>query len=266
MERVHNAYLFGADGVGKSSLISAITGDEDHDVSERRPNIETTYYLTLRRCGVNVFLDAIDTSSKILCASARRIYFKKADLLILVYDLNDDSSFQVLKSKMREIRCVLTVMPPLLVVGTKTDICDPSRKTEQVIQELTVNIEWEAKFAKVSVYNMDSVQNIRDTLFDILSSIGQEQEHRQQQSLKAARSMSVGFADYNDVLRPRCYSTSVMPNAQVDGKMVAWRKGRKTEREKIRKCSISERMKPRQITLEDLDTELDDIDGFHIDC
>jgi small GTP-binding protein len=117
----------GAAKVGKSSLISQFLYGTFSPKYKR--TIEEMHHGDFSVAGVTLTLDILDTSGAYEFPAMRALSMSSADAFILVYDVNDSSTFEevrALRDQIHETKGGTAV--PIVVVGNKTDLADEHRQ------------------------------------------------------------------------------------------------------------------------------------------
>lgn len=161
--------VFGDSGVGKSSIVRLLVGEEH--ITKHEPTVEDFYvkYITHRNKAYEVHI--IDTSGTYEFPAMRRIALEKADAAVLVYSLDKPNSFSKLDRYMEEItKCCddRDRKIPLIVVSNKSDLPNLTEPTFYNSNGLRisscVHVEgkwkclWLAASAKFNV-NVDTIFN-----------------------------------------------------------------------------------------------------------
>jgi len=123
----HKIVVMGAAKVGKSSLISQFLYGTFSPKYKR--TIEEMHHGDFSVAGVTLTLDILDTSGAYEFPAMRALSMSSADAFILVYDVNDSSTFEevrALRDQIHETKGGTAV--PIVVVGNKTDLADEHRQ------------------------------------------------------------------------------------------------------------------------------------------
>eukprot|EP00761_Pharyngomonas_kirbyi_P010194 gb/GECH01010212.1/.p1 GENE.gb/GECH01010212.1/~~gb/GECH01010212.1/.p1 ORF type:complete len:192 (+),score=27.00 gb/GECH01010212.1/:1-576(+) len=133
----YNIIILGSTGVDKSAIsVRLIQGNF---VGEYEPTIEDSYYKELEVDGVRHTLTILDTADGLEDSNTRQEFVIKTHGLVLVYAINDRSSFENLKnvhSKFLETKQVDQNELPVAVVGNKNDLQDNRKVTESEGKEM----------------------------------------------------------------------------------------------------------------------------------
>ena len=152
--------LIGDGGVGKTSL--AIRYIADRFEVEYDPTIEESFYKEVDTPAGKLKLEILDTAGQDDFSAIRQEYYRKADCVIGVFDVENLMTFNKLQDFWKEIveerQHEGMVIPPIIAVGNKIDLI-PNFKNDDVdkwLNDNSINI----------VYTSASLnQNIND-LFD----------------------------------------------------------------------------------------------------
>jgi small GTP-binding protein len=186
----HKIVVMGAAKVGKSSLISQFLYGTFSPKYKR--TIEEMHHGDFSVAGVSLTLDILDTSGAYEFPAMRALSISSADAFILVYDVNDASTFEevrALRDQIHETKGRTAI--PIVVVGNKVDLADEHREvrpctsilhskgtygvTAKVISNFKSNLiirpRWliEVDFLPHNLYN--SSNNSRDRITFITTAI-----------------------------------------------------------------------------------------------
>lgn len=123
----HKIVMMGAAKVGKSSLISQFLYGTFSTKYKR--TVEEMHHGDFSVAGVTLTLDILDTSGAFEFPAMRALSISSADAFILVYDVNDASTFEEVRSlrdQIHETKGGTAV--PIVVVGNKVDLADEHRQ------------------------------------------------------------------------------------------------------------------------------------------
>ncbi|XP_015120778.1 ras-related protein Rap-2b [Diachasma alloeum] len=164
----HKIVVLGAAKVGKSSIINQFLYNTFSPKYKR--TVEEMHCGDFNVSGVQLTLDILDTSGTNDFPAMRELSIKSADAFILVYDVNDASTFAEVEG-LRSTILASKGAVPIVVVGNKIDLVMESEDCEgeaQVdtdrIRELVVT-EWENGFVEVSAKdNLNITQVFKELL------------------------------------------------------------------------------------------------------
>lgn len=117
----HKIVVLGAAKVGKSSLISQFLYTTFSTKYKR--TVEEMHQGEFNVAGVQLTLDILDTSGAYEFPAMRALSISSADAFVLVYDVNDASTFEevrALRDQIHETKGSTAV--PIVVVGNKIDL------------------------------------------------------------------------------------------------------------------------------------------------
>lgn len=123
----HKIVVMGAAKVGKSSLISQFLYGTFSPKYKR--TVEEMHRGDFSVAGVTLTLDILDTSGAYEFPAMRALSISSADAFILVYDVNDASTFEEVRSLREQIHETKGgTAVPIVVVGNKIDLADEHRQ------------------------------------------------------------------------------------------------------------------------------------------
>eukprot|EP01137_Pigoraptor_chileana_P021058 Opistho-2@84286 len=145
--------VLGSDGVGKTSLIEAFV-DKAPLRATYVPTIEDIYEVYIETAKGKVeTLHIVDTSGSPTSAQMRQFYIKRAQALILVYDIRSEDSFRYVMELHNEIEQVRGKYAPVFVVGNKLDL-DSERTVDPNDAREWANMHG-VDFAEMSARNIE---------------------------------------------------------------------------------------------------------------
>lgn len=152
--------LLGDSGVGKSSLLRIMSGDKFSEsmlatagVDFKIRNIQIEDY--------DVALQVWDTAGQERFHRITATYYKGADGIILVYDVNDRNGFDNVGYWMNNIQQYANQLPAMLLVGNKIDL--PHRAVSQDEGKATSD-EYSCRFLETSA---KTSMNVEDALMTV---------------------------------------------------------------------------------------------------
>ncbi|XP_064479374.1 ras-related protein Rap1-like [Ornithodoros turicata] len=133
--------VMGGARVGKSTLIHQF-------LFERTPSQyeSTVEELYRSQYDGNLTLEVLDTSGTFQFPAMRRLAISTADAFILVYALNDVTTFDEVRDLREAIACARP-NAPVIVVGNKLDLSS-SRHLQREITETVVCVDWECSYVE----------------------------------------------------------------------------------------------------------------------
>jgi GTPase SAR1 family protein len=116
--------ILGEDGVGKGSLLEK--AGLEFMIEEKEPESpQTIQYIHERLFELvdyRVMLRVWSFDEAVRMDIARREFYEAADALIIVYSASDRWSFQSLEFWLKEASSTIESLPPIIIVGNKTDL------------------------------------------------------------------------------------------------------------------------------------------------
>jgi len=116
--------ILGEDGVGKGSLLEKAGLEHMIEEKESEPP-RTIQYIHQRLFELGdhrVMLSVWSFDEAVRMDIARREFYEGADVLIIVYSASDRWSFQSLEFWLKEASSTIESLPPIIIVGNKTDL------------------------------------------------------------------------------------------------------------------------------------------------
>ncbi len=124
------AIILGEDGVGKGSLLEKAGLEPMIEERESEPP-QTIQYIHERLFELidhRVMLSVWSFDEAVRMDIARKEFYEGADALIIVYSASDRWSFQSLEFWLKEASSTIEGLPPIIIVGNKTDLRSDSDK------------------------------------------------------------------------------------------------------------------------------------------
>lgn len=162
-DRTFKVIFIGDSGVGKSSFILRITRNQFIPVLSSTLGVD----FNVRTVVVNgsvVSLQLWDTAGQERFRSMTRTYFRKADGVMLLYDVSNEQSFLNVRKWIHDIEDQTDFPIPVIIVGNKTDLRDnsnPNSGKAFITSEdgCKLSLETKSTFLEVSVKNGDGVSS-----------------------------------------------------------------------------------------------------------
>ncbi|KAG7202062.1 hypothetical protein KM043_004740 [Ampulex compressa] len=143
----HKIVVMGAAKVGKSAIINQFLYGIFSPKYKR--TIEEMHHGDFNVSGIQLTLDILDTSGSYEFPAMRDLSIKSADAFVLVYDVNDSSTFLEVKTLRAQILSVKGAVP-IVVVGNKVDLVEEEQEVEPESTRELVTTKWENGFVMVS--------------------------------------------------------------------------------------------------------------------
>ena len=141
--------VMGAAGVGKSAIISQFLYDSFRQ--EYNKTIEELHQGEYDFNGLKLTLDILDTAGAYSFPAMRQLAISTSDAFVLVYSVNDESSFDAVTQLREQIlveKCRSDV--PIVIVANKVDVGDDRRTIDRITAESIVCVEWGNGYVEAS--------------------------------------------------------------------------------------------------------------------
>ncbi|KAJ3446714.1 ras family-domain-containing protein [Anaeramoeba flamelloides] len=183
IEHLIKVVVLGQTGCGKTSIILRFV--ENEFLPDISPTIGASFYLSrIKIDNKQISLRLWDTSGQEKFHSLVPLYYRNAQVCLLIYDITDPLSLKQLKYWMNELRNNLKVLPVLVVVANKIDMINKSEKEKIQIQKgekysKTINASFFTSSAKNGegineIFQSASKEVIRNKNKFIFSKIGEK--------------------------------------------------------------------------------------------
>jgi len=157
--------LVGDSGVGKTSMIKQFT-DNQFDPDNTSPSIASQYNskeIEIEKTDKKIKFDLWDTAGQEIYRSLAKIFYKDANIILLVYDITNKKSFEgIEKYWYNQIKTTLIHDPILALVGNKNDLYNEQVIDDEEARKYSESIN--AMFFKTSAKSNSGL----DLLFQIL--------------------------------------------------------------------------------------------------
>lgn len=152
--------VMGAAGVGKTCIISQFLYETF--VSEYKETVEELHRGNYEINGQKLTLDILDTTGSFEFPAMRNLSIATGDAFVLVYSIQDESSFEEVKKLREQIleQRVNTECVPMVIVGNKSDIDPSDRLITKLTAETTVNIDWGNGYIEASAKENTNIVGI----------------------------------------------------------------------------------------------------------
>jgi Ras and EF-hand domain-containing protein len=162
-DRTFKVIFIGDAGVGKSSFILRILRNEFIPVLSSTLGVDFSVQTVLVN-GCIVSLQLWDTAGQERFRSITRTYFRKADGVMLLYDVSNEQSFLNVRKWVHDIEEQTDHPIPVVIVGNKTDLRDGIQETQgksfvSSQDGCKMSLETNSTFLEVSVKNGDGVSS-----------------------------------------------------------------------------------------------------------
>ncbi|ESO95299.1 hypothetical protein LOTGIDRAFT_117008, partial [Lottia gigantea] len=127
-ERIFKVVFIGDSGVGKSSFIHRFCNDSFKDKFAATIGVDFQIK-TVEQDGHIIALQLWDTAGQERFRSITKQYFRKADGVVVMYDITSETSFKNVRNWMISVKEGCDEGTVLVVVGNKTDLLDDKHES-----------------------------------------------------------------------------------------------------------------------------------------
>ena len=136
--------LLGDSGVGKTSLINVITGNEFSE--ETTCTISTTYVAKNYKINSNEYkVNLWDTAGQEKYRQITKLFYKGSDIVIFVYDIASKESFKNLKMWIQEVKDIIDTKYTYALLGNKKDLYINEQVKESEAKKLALEFHMKHK-------------------------------------------------------------------------------------------------------------------------
>jgi small GTP-binding protein len=126
--------LLGNSGVGKTNLISTCMGKNFDEMSQT--TINATFFQKEIKIGKeSYYLNLWDTAGQEKYQSVTKIFLKKSEIVVFVYDITDENSFKDLEKWIELTEEMIDNEHVCGIVGNKADLYSKEKVKEQIARE-----------------------------------------------------------------------------------------------------------------------------------
>ena len=152
--------VLGSGGVGKSAITIQLV--QGRFVAAYDPTIEDSYKKSIEVDGEDVSLDILDTAGQDDFAAIRATYMRSGHGFVVVFAVNDTSSFDAVEKFVSDIRATSERDDaPIIVCGNKCDLPDRQVKKEDAERFCSdVNVKYFETSAKNNI-------NVNETFLEV---------------------------------------------------------------------------------------------------
>ncbi|XP_047486817.1 ras-related protein Rap-2b-like [Penaeus chinensis] len=152
--RRYQVTLMGHARVGKSTIVSQFLYDKI--ITNYKPTVEELHRGEYEIEGETLTLDLLDTSGAHQFPAMRELAIRQSDAFILVFAIDDPSSWDTLTSLREEIVRLRGPTVPLVVVGNKLDL-EGRRCVARAAAEARASLDWNAAYTETCALQPDDV-------------------------------------------------------------------------------------------------------------
>uniref|UniRef100_A0A0B7BKP7 EF-hand domain-containing protein n=1 Tax=Arion vulgaris TaxID=1028688 RepID=A0A0B7BKP7_9EUPU len=167
-QRIFKVVFVGDSGVGKSSFIHRFCHQEF------KPNFSTTIGVdfqikTLDVKDSTVILQLWDTAGQERFRSMTKAYFRKADGIIVMYDVAVESTFTSVRNWMNSVQEHVEPGTVIMLLGNKLDISeDDAKRPVKQKDGLVLAVEWDMLFYETSAKSGTKITESMEALASLL--------------------------------------------------------------------------------------------------
>jgi len=131
-------------------------------VSQYKATVEEMHRGEYEVAGMPLTLDILDTSGSSPFPAMRRLSISTGDAFVLVYSVQDESSFEEVKALRQQIieEKGEEAMSPIVIVGNKAEVTKEERQISKEVAESTASIEWGHGYVEASAKEGFNVASI----------------------------------------------------------------------------------------------------------
>lgn len=152
--RRYQVTLMGGARVGKSTIVSQFLYDKI--LTNYKPTVEELHRGEYEIEGETLILDLLDTSGSHQFPAMRELAIRQSDAFLLVYAIDNISSWDVLASLREEIVRLRGAEVPIVVVGNKSDL-EVRRLVSRATSQARVELDWGHGYTETCALQPDSV-------------------------------------------------------------------------------------------------------------
>ena len=155
----------GNSAVGKSSFILKYTDNSFSQEYLSTLGVDYKHKKIKLKNGKDVRLRIFDTAGQERFKSVSFSFIKKADGVILIYDISDLDSFKAVDNWIKSIRETGKEKLPIILVGNKCDLSDNKRKIS-LVEGQDKAIEFQIPFYETSCKDGINIKEVFEKLVD----------------------------------------------------------------------------------------------------
>lgn len=167
-QRLFKVVFVGDSGVGKSSFIHRFCNDQFNPTFSATIGVDFQVKSIVME-GQVIVLQLWDTAGQERFRSITKQYFRKADGVILMYDVTTEATFTNVRNWITSIQEGVEEGTALVLVGNKTDLIEEQdRRAVKVKDGNKLAAEYDASFFEVSAKSGTKVKECMESLARIL--------------------------------------------------------------------------------------------------
>ena len=129
---------------------------------EYKATVEDMHRGEYEVAGMPLTLDILDTSGSFSFPAMRRLSISTGDAFVLVYSVQDESSFEEVKALRQQIieEKGEDAMTPIVIVGNKAEVPTEEREVSKEVAKTTASVEWGHSYVEASAKSNINIDTI----------------------------------------------------------------------------------------------------------
>lgn len=179
--RIFKVVFIGDSGVGKSSFIHRFCHEEFKGNFNATIGVDFQIK-TMKHQGSTIILQLWDTAGQERFRSMTKTYFRKADGVIVMYDVTSERTFTSIRNWMTSVQEQVEPGTVLALLGNKTDMSeDDSRRPVKTRDGMALAVEYEAIFFETSA---KSGANVEKAMEELTKCLQEKEDKKMEEGLK----------------------------------------------------------------------------------
>ncbi|KAK3094769.1 hypothetical protein FSP39_005976 [Pinctada imbricata] len=167
-QRIFKVVFIGDSGVGKSSFIHRFCCDHFNPMFSATIGVDFQVK-TLVIDSQIIVLQLWDTAGQERFRSITKQYFRKADGVVIMYDVTSETSFKSVRNWMSSVQDGVEDGTAVVIVGNKTDMCEGEDKRAVKSKDgLKLTMEYDGIFYETSAKSGNNIKECMDALARVL--------------------------------------------------------------------------------------------------
>ena len=124
-DRLIKIVCIGDSGTGKTSIVQTFTRKDDVDIDRIEPTVGIDFATKRVTVGSKrIKMTIWDTAGQERFRSLAPSYYRGAEIIIVVYDITDEKTFENIDFWISQVKETVTTEPIMVLIGNKTDLED----------------------------------------------------------------------------------------------------------------------------------------------
>lgn len=171
--------------VGKSSIILRYTDDKFHSIYLSTIGFDTKIKNIVLNNGEEIKVKLYDTAGQERFKSIAKTYLKKANGILLIYDITRETSFNNVINWVKDINEGTHTDIPVVLIGNKSDLEDERTIKKEDGEKLAKQFGYENHFYETSCLNGEKVKEaVNDLVEQIYKKYGNNSQNKSVQIKK----------------------------------------------------------------------------------